>query len=212
MNHVFIVTYGRSGSTLLQAVLNSIDGYKIVGENYHALLHLYRSCRSIRRSYNDWGKISPVRGWLGASDFSPYDYETEIAQLFTRQVMRPTEDTRVAGFKEIRWGDCSDEEFFDILRFIERRFHGTKFVFNSRDAEEVAKSSWWRNTAPAKVHAYVSRMDSLFGRACDENPASRYSVNFNRYLSDPSELAGMFAFLNEPFDHETIKRVLAIRV
>ena len=30
---VFVVTYGRSGSTLLQTVLQSIDGYFIRGEN-----------------------------------------------------------------------------------------------------------------------------------------------------------------------------------
>src|SRR5688572_1085508 len=33
LGHLFIVTYGRSGSTLLQGVLNSIPGYLIRGEN-----------------------------------------------------------------------------------------------------------------------------------------------------------------------------------
>ncbi len=41
LGYLFIVTYGRSGSTLLQGILNSIPGYLIRGENRAALFHLY---------------------------------------------------------------------------------------------------------------------------------------------------------------------------
>ena len=41
LGYIFIVTYGRSGSTLLQGILNSIPGYLVRGENRQALRHLY---------------------------------------------------------------------------------------------------------------------------------------------------------------------------
>ncbi len=38
---VFVVTYGRSGSTLLTGILNSIPGFLIRGENRDAVHHLF---------------------------------------------------------------------------------------------------------------------------------------------------------------------------
>ena len=46
VDHVFVMTYGRSGSTLLMGLLNSIPGYLIRGENRHAMRHLYDFHRS----------------------------------------------------------------------------------------------------------------------------------------------------------------------
>ena len=40
MDHVFVMTYGRSGSTLLMGILNSIPGWLLRGENRHAMRHL----------------------------------------------------------------------------------------------------------------------------------------------------------------------------
>ena len=37
---VNIVTYGRSGSTLLMGLLNAIDGYRIRGENFNCFEEL----------------------------------------------------------------------------------------------------------------------------------------------------------------------------
>ena len=44
---VFVVTYGRSGSTLLQNVLNTIPGYCIRGENANTLAHLAKACHAV---------------------------------------------------------------------------------------------------------------------------------------------------------------------
>lgn len=38
-NHILIITYGRSGSTLLMSLLNTVDGVLIAGENYNLCLH-----------------------------------------------------------------------------------------------------------------------------------------------------------------------------
>ena len=46
LDHVFVMTYGRSGSTLLMGILNSIPGWLLRGENRHAMRHLYDFHRS----------------------------------------------------------------------------------------------------------------------------------------------------------------------
>ena len=45
--HVLIITYGRSGSTLLQGLLNSIDGCIVRGENYDACKGLFRTYQAV---------------------------------------------------------------------------------------------------------------------------------------------------------------------
>ena len=45
---VLIVTYGRSGSTLLQGILNSIEGCLIRGENDNFCFALYQAHQSIK--------------------------------------------------------------------------------------------------------------------------------------------------------------------
>lgn len=44
---VLIITYGRSGSTLLQGILNSIPGYLIRGENENLMAHFYNAYKII---------------------------------------------------------------------------------------------------------------------------------------------------------------------
>lgn len=148
--YVFVVTYGRSGSTLLQAILNGIDGYKINGENYNALLHLFRSCRSIDDAYEKWGQTTPVRGWSGADQLEVEAYKADLLAAFIKRVLRPEAGTRVAGFKEIRYGESSEAEFFALIKFIEAGFPNAKILFNKRNAGDVSQSSWWKNQDPKK--------------------------------------------------------------
>src|SRR5262245_42168913 len=47
LSYVFVMTYGRSGSTLLMGLLNTLPGYLIRGENDDAMKFLYdfhRTC------------------------------------------------------------------------------------------------------------------------------------------------------------------------
>ena len=65
--YTFVVTYGRSGSTLLMGVLNSIPGYCLRGENYGTFIHTYRAFGALRASKTKFGataleSTSPLYG------------------------------------------------------------------------------------------------------------------------------------------------------
>ena len=45
--HILIITYGRSGSTLLQGVLNGIEGVVLRGENDNAFFDLYKTYKKL---------------------------------------------------------------------------------------------------------------------------------------------------------------------
>ena len=67
-NFVFVVTYGRSGSTLLQKVLGDIDGYHISGENNNALYGLYQSFKFANMAKMRFGQEMTKHDnpWYGA--------------------------------------------------------------------------------------------------------------------------------------------------
>ena len=105
---MFIVTYGRSGSTLLQGVLNALPGYLIRGENGGVLHDLFRYHQVITDRI-EWmdargeSSLDPTHPFYGL-----HAYPTQAAlegqrRLAVDTVLRPEPDTRVTGFKEVRW-------------------------------------------------------------------------------------------------------------
>ena len=105
LDYVFVVTYARSGSTLLQALLNACPGVQIRGENNSALYHLYRAIAAVEAAKKDHGgplSVPPDEPWHGAGLMKPKAFEGRLLQGFVRRVLAPDAETRVTGFKEIR--------------------------------------------------------------------------------------------------------------
>ncbi|MGH3306736.1 MAG: hypothetical protein ACRDOX_03520, partial [Nocardioides sp.] len=76
LGYLFVMTYGRSGSTLLQGILNSIPGYLIRGENRQVLIHVHRFHRTAvkqralhrraqRQRDEPVGGLAPTKSWYG---------------------------------------------------------------------------------------------------------------------------------------------------
>src|SRR5699024_1079660 len=101
---LFIVTYGRSGSTLLQGILNSIDGYQIRGENGNIPYHIYKYCRTAELQKAKRPKAtSPDAPWYGIADYDSEEARTSARTFIVDTVLHPRPSARVVGFKEIRW-------------------------------------------------------------------------------------------------------------
>ena len=207
--YVFVVTYGRSGSTLLQGVLNSIDGYEIRGENREALFHLYRyhstlesECQKNRRSE----QLTPRDAWFGIDKYDPELAREKLRQLVTETVFQPSAGTRITGFKEIRWWHKEWNEYFN---FLIDTFPNARFVINSRRFEDISKSKWW-----SKMEDPRARMDFFSERLAqiEEKLGDRaYHVNYDDYIANPNRLKGLFEWLGEPFDRARLDSVLALK-
>lgn len=99
---IFIVTYGRSGSTLLQTVLQSIPGAHILGENNNIMFHLWRAFGAARGAKVAWGPKGSEKAhhpWYGADKFQPHDLGMRMADAFMFNILRPPKDARWVGFK-----------------------------------------------------------------------------------------------------------------
>ncbi|MBV1900860.1 MAG: sulfotransferase, partial [Kordiimonadaceae bacterium] len=129
---IFIVTYGRSGSTVLQGLLQAIPGYFIRGENMNTLFPLYKACTAAHTARYTHGKNPHGQDdpWFGADVIKPEVFTKRIVDTFIEEILQPPADARVVGFKEIRFHEGGSEHFEPFLNFIFEHFPGCKFIFN----------------------------------------------------------------------------------
>ncbi len=209
LGYLFVLTYGRSGSTLLAGVLNSIPGYLIRGENHDALHHLYRFHTTLLSESTRAPRPTLRRRthpFFGIGDFPEQKSLRGIRRLVLDTVLRPKEDTRVTGFKEIRWYHDDLEEYVAWLREV---FPGARFLLNTRDLDAVAASAWWAKQEGSREHLAANH-DRLLTLAASLGEAA-FHVHYDDYVADPSTLRSLFTWLGEPFDEEVVRDVFARR-
>ena len=217
LSFLFVMTYGRSGSTLLQGVLNSIPGYLIRGENRQVLRHLYdfhsRSVahrRSMRRNQRRRGL--PVGGSTSTHPFFGMDnFAVEKSLAGTRQLaldtlLRPEPDTRVVGFKEIRW---AARDVADYVAWLQRVFPGARFVVNTRDLDAVSSSKWWAEVPDAR--SKLAKRERRILTIAESLGEAAFHVRYDDYAGNPPALAPLFDWLGENYDEAPIRAVMDLR-
>jgi len=210
-NYVFIVTYGRSGSTLLQSILQSIDGYCIRGENNNILFSIYQVAQKLYQTsnkINDGSPADPSHPWYGANNFNPPRFVKKMVALFIEEILQPSDEARTVGFKEIRYYQAQGEEFEKYLNFITEFFTPCKFVFNMREWHSVAKSGWWIGRDPKLAQKEVSNCDQQFHAYAKKYPDISYLIHYEDYDRKPETIRGLFSFLEEHFDLEKIRKII----
>ena len=219
--HVFIVTYGRSGSTLLQNVLNGIPGYLIRGENENMLWPLVQTWLiardsqeiRVRREARRTGRQpdprygSQIDPWFGAELIEPPELGRALARVFTNQVLRPEPNTRIAGFKEIRFHHAGDK-MTSCFDFMLNFFPGSRLVFNTRNLADVKKSGWWASYREDAFMAEVGRADQVFRDYAESHPKRSIVMEYDAYQGNPGAFERLFDFLGEPFDAAQVAEVI----
>jgi hypothetical protein len=204
----FIMTYGRSGSTLLQAVLNSAPGVLIRGENRAMTYHLYQYHTTAVKEAERVKQVArrPFNPWFGMYDYPAEVSLERIRQLVVDTLLRPEPDTRLLGFKEVRWYYDDLKEYVDFLRAV---FPGCRFIVNTRRLQDVAKSGWWRDRPDplGELQEIEARILTVAERLGD----SAYAVSYDDYATTPERLRGLYEWLGLPFDPERVRQVIGAR-
>ena len=208
LGYVFVMTYGRSGSTLVQGILNSIPGYLIRGENSAALNHLYAYHQTLLAESERGNLVNRrkvTHPYFGMPDFPPAASLAGIRRLVLDTVLRPEPDTRVTGFKEIRW---YHEDLAEYVAFLRQVFPGARFVVNTRNQADVLKSKWWAKKDNSDYLAGIERRILAVAEGLGD---AAYRVHYDDYVSDPSVLRGLYAWLGEEFDSARVRATLGTR-
>jgi len=213
-NHVFIVTYGRSGSTVLQRILQSIDGYFIRGENNNTLFPLFLAYRRAFEARHGHGNSDHHASdpWYGANNIDPETFAQNLVELFVRDIVQPPTSARVVGFKEIRFHEAGEDLFEPYLDFIAANFPASKFIFNMRRWQDVAKSSWWATMDPSRVRAIIEDADKMYTNYAAKHPETSLVMQYESFVGNPDAFAPLFAFLGEPYKPDDVAELLGDRL
>lgn len=200
--NVFIVTYGRSGSTLLQGCLNAIPGYLVRGENADLVGRLLAIVDGLSKWVHQPRADTPAGAWFGADrferDFLASCSRQMVDQILLRDVQRT--ELRAYGFKEIRY---SAEDVEQKIAFLEQMYPRCGLIFNIRDPDDVVRSEFQKGQDSAKF----AGLNRLFERLA--------AIGKNRHLVAYEDICGLkgsfvslFDFLGEPFDRDSLISVM----
>ena len=207
--HLLIVTYGRSGSTLLQGLLNSIDGVLIRGENNNFFFRLFEAQRDLEATkVRHPGSANEGDPWFGMQELDPQSFLNDLRPAARNLLIgNHHEPIECLGFKEVRYTRCGDA-LHDYLDFLRQLFPDAGILFNTRDLSEVVRSGWWAQQDPEQVTAELSALESAF-RAYAASRPDCFFIDYKDLMGQTENLAAMYEFIGAACDLERVRSVLA---
>lgn len=215
---VTVVTYGRTGSTVIQAAMNALPGVLIRGENYGALCGLRAYVQSIAETAGRHSAGKPDHPWYGSARLDPAAVLADLRRHVVEFMLRPNRDTTVLGFKEIRYEPGHFAEYdnlLDYLLFLNKLFPGMRFLMNVRDAADAARSGWWPDNAQAlevleTTRRWLSDAVTDLNRILGADRA--VLVDYEAWTADPQVLIDAFAALSLPRDDGAVRAIATTRL
>ena len=209
VRYVFIVTSGRTGSTLLASMLNTQSGVEIRGENFGFLYLQFKALGAIKLAKAHLG-AEPIRQspFFGADKVDLSEVEASITAL-CRTVVNANyaPETIVRGFKEVRY-DMPDLE--DYLRFIQRACSPSRFIFLLREADEIVDSGFWKKLPRGTASARVAAMQGRFIDFARKNSSDSFMIDYADLVDPGPVLRTLFEWLGLRYDQEPVSRQLLI--
>ncbi|NKB93896.1 MAG: hypothetical protein GKR84_04790 [Candidatus Nanopelagicales bacterium] len=210
-----IVTFGRSGSTALQAALNAHPHTIIRGENYNALrgLHAYVDAVAAAADRHNSGK--PHHPWFGTARLDAPAVLADQRRHVIAHLLRPKADTRWLGFKEVRYeiGHFVDADVMtDYLLFINALLPGVRYVINVRDPQAAARSGWWREhpDAVTALGRSVEHLREAAGTLADVLGPGRVALTeYEQWSADPSIGVSALKSIGFPVQEALIRESLS---
>jgi hypothetical protein len=183
LRYLFVVTYGRSGSTLVQGLLNAIPRTLVRGENNFYILPLYQAmvrARTVKRKYGGPRSSRTASAFYGLQELQLSAFDEFTRRLVVRQLLGDAKRSHfdVVGFKEIRWNQISPEAQADFFAFLDRAFPGAQYVLNRRNHDDVRTSDFWRGREDQHFVDTVTRIEEIQEFLRVTRPGRVYDVEY----------------------------------
>ncbi len=211
-SHLFVVSFGRSGSTLLQGVLNSFPRTLIRGENNNFLYGLFQTWKSLGdpRFRKLTGNVR--HPWHGYGYFSRRQFEDDIRHILNRNLLGTESEAHYdcLGFKEIRYLDMEDRAAF--LDFLLRVFPNAGVILHHRDPADASDSHWWGKVEKATVVASMQSFIEFTFDFAESHRANVLITSFENITNEKrTDIKRICKFCNVPYNAAVIDKVLSLR-
>lgn len=208
---VIVVTYGRTGSTLLQGILNTIDGITILGENNGAFFDLFEFHEKMRqRSGPKIPDDLPSSPFFGNSSLDAEAMRESLRGVVANYFAPFTEEegVRCIGFKELQFKDNPDR-MVEYLVFLESIFPNPAFLFLWRDHEAVLRSGFWKSKDQVRAGRILAQIEEHAARFA-EGRKNCFTLDYVDLSADAPRLEEMVQFLGGQFNPDRIAQVIEI--
>lgn len=220
--YVFVVTYGRSGSTLVQGLINTLPRTLLRGENDLYLQHLVRALTAARRwreEHADHGAYDDTSAFYGVKAIRGSVFAQGINDVVTQTLIGrydPT-DYDVVGFKEVLWHRLEAEETEDFFAGMDEAFPGARYVLNTREIDHVIGSGFWKRADEQEARRLIGRVTEIQEHLRQTRPDRVFDVSYevltgeDRVAQD-AVMRGLAEFvLNRPVDDALMTDLHATR-
>jgi hypothetical protein len=211
---VLICATGRSGSTTMQRIINTIPGSNICGENYGAInsiLDFYNKLHCTSRDYVP-GHYNPATyedivsknvkpAWYNS--YKIQEMEDQIRKLIITMFKNKPE-TKLWGFKEIRY----DNKRIHLIKYFKSLFPQTKVIIQIRGNLHAQSKSGWHKDDKNAI-SYLSQMNKELFDFYNQNKDWCYFTTFEN-MFDRNNLQNIFSFIDcrEKYDEDKVTEVL----
>lgn len=219
--YVFVVTYGRSGSTLVQGLLNTMPRTLVRGENSLYLVELFRAMHRVRALRRRHLKHHPRRSssaFFGLHELTPRSFVLSARDLVTGHLLGdvPPREVDVLGFKEVLWNRVEPDETEDFFDYLDRVFPGCQYVLNQRDHEQVVGSGFWQAHDRDEVLATIHRVEEIQDHLRQTRPDRVLDLHYGQLTStdqsiSDAQLRGVAEFVHGSCDDALLTRLRETR-
>ena len=215
---VLICAIGRSGSTTLELILNTIPNSNICGENngaINSLLEFYKQIKYTQHMVNtefsilnndERKEISKIfQNKLKPAWFNSCNFE-QIKQNIRNMIItmfKKNKNINVWGFKEIRYNGK-----LELLKEFRELFPQTKVILNIRENVHRQSKSSWFGKDPLALPKITKETNEILD-FCKKNQDFCY-LNTLEKMYNKQNMIRLFQFLGclEHFNENKIKRIL----
>ena len=209
-NSIIIVTYGRSGSTLLQGILNSLPSVMVRGENHDFCWGLYMAWKSLSIASTKFGgprSNSSTAAWYGAKDLNPELFIEHAQEALKAQIIPKDYPRNICfGFKEIRYFDHLDE-LPNFLNFLTKLLPNTAIIFNTRDHNSVCNSAFWTKVPENDLRKKLAIADQIFFEYAQQND-NAFICRYERMVLGLRGLRPLFDFIGVQPDANDLNKII----
>ena len=211
---VLICATGRSGSTTMQRIINSVPNSNICGENFGAINSLLEFYKRIKTTTFDYvpGHLRPasyediISKDVKPSWYNSYNFQQTVVmiKILITSLFKNKETTTLWGFKEIRY-DNGDIKY---LREFKELFPQTKVIIQVRgNIAAQSQSSWLKKDKNAIQ--YLNTLNNEFYNFYNQNKEWCYFTTFEK-MFDMENIKKIFEFIDcsQYCDPIKIKQIL----
>jgi len=211
---VLICATGRSGSTTMQRIINSVPNSNICGENFGAINSLLEFYKRIKTTTFDYvpGHLRPasyediISKDVKPSWYNSYNFQQTVSmiKMLIASLFKNKEANNMWGFKEIRY-DNGDIKY---LKEFKELFPQTKVIIQVRgNIAAQSQSSWLKKDKNAIQ--YLNALNNQFYNFYNHNKEWCYFTTFEK-MFDMENIKKIFEFIDcsQYYDQNKIKQIL----